>query len=534
MSTERHENPRLLAAAEALASRQAVDWERLREECGEAAVGGLRAIEKLLGRASGADPAWPEPGSQWRHLCLRSQLGAGGDGVVYRAFDALLERDVALKLRLLRTPSTSSRLAEGQRMARVDHPNVLKVHGVAEDGGFLGLWSDLVEGESLVQWVEEGRRLGAAELVTLGSELCAALAAIHQAGLVHGDVKPGNVIRANNGRFVLVDFGASVLIGDVDKICGTPLYLAPEVLDGGLPSVASDVYSLGALLFRLASGQPPVMAESFSDLVERHRGNDRKRLLDLRPDLPPHLVGILESALQPEPSQRPRSAGELAAQLGDCLPRSPQRWSRKAIAATVLLIVALAAAWAAFAPRGVAPVGPNVHFVRTGGSFETGLSDGASIAPGDTFALDLRLPESAFVYVINEDARGESFQLFPLKTARLQNPLPAQAEVRLPGDVDGSPLDWQVTSRGGMEHFYVLLSPHAIPELESGRMFDLASRGLSVDYADALADEPRRGAGGLGKSARGARTDSALAAWIRSLRARDSAVRVEQIALNNP
>ena len=534
MTTDRNEDdPRLLAAAEAVASRKSVDWLRLRRECGDKAVDGLQAIEKLLNQFATHEPRWPQVGDSWRHLKIKDQLGTGGDSVVFRAFDALLQRDVALKLRFPRSQSLQAKLSEGQRLARVDHPNVLKVHGVAEQGGLLGLWSELVEGESLAKWVEQGRRLGSTELITLGSELCAALAAIHGAGLVHGDIKPGNVIRANSGRFVLVDFGASVLIGDVDKVCGTPLYLAPEVLQGDLPSVASDLYGLGALLFRLASGQPPIGADSFSELLAKHRDVGSTRLLDLRPDLPTQLVAAIERSLHPTPLGRPRTAGEFAVALTACLSSTTRRrWPVAALAASAVLATVFVMAWSSWSTR--TPAASVAKFVRTGGSFESVLSDGATIAPGNTFALDIQLADTTYAYVINEDSHGESYQLFPLQGAATKNPLPAGHTVRLPGLVDGSPLDWQVTSRGGMEHFYVLFSPHPIAELESGKKLDLASIGYAISYDNALADGPQRGVGGLEKHQQAVGTPTAMATWIKALLARDASLRVEQIALNNP
>jgi tRNA A-37 threonylcarbamoyl transferase component Bud32 len=527
-----HGDPKLLAAAEALVQGSSVDWQRLRSECDSEMVDGLQAIEKLLNQSPVAGPRWPAIGASWLHLVIKEQLGTGGDSIVYRAFDAMLDRDVALKLRYPHSKAVADRLAEGQRLACVDHPNVLKIHGAADHDGLLGLWCDLIKGESLAKWAEEGRRLGSAELITLGSELCAALASIHAAGLIHGDIKPANVIRDTTGRFVLVDFGASVRIGDADKICGTPLYVAPELLEGAMPSVSSDIYGLGALLFRLSSGVAPVTADTFEELLVRQREQGAAQLFDLRPDLPPVLIRTVQKSLAANAAQRYRSAGEFAAALAACLPAArPQVWARSGFTAMVLSLLTLVM-WQVFSP---APAKTDaLKFVRTGGTLETALNDGSTIQPGDTFALDVTPARSSFVYVINEDAHGENYQLFPLKGAALTNPLPALRKQRLPGLVDGSMLDWQVTTRGGVEHFYVLVSSHAIPELESGKKLALTSRSAAVEYQDALATGPTRGVGGLERHAPSAQAPSSLEAWIRQLMASDADLRVERVALNNP
>jgi serine/threonine protein kinase len=528
------DDPKLLAAAEAIASEEAVDWDALTCSCDAHVVLGLRSIQTLVKRFSIRDPQWPQPGDCWNHLELLEQIGAGSDSIVFKAYDRLLNRCVALKLRSSRASSLASDLAEGQRMARVDHPNVLKVHGVAEQNGLLGLWSELIDGESLSRWLEEGKRLGSAELISIGSELCAALAAIHKAGLIHGDVKPGNVIRARNGRFVLVDFGACVYVSEVDKICGTPLYCAPEVLMGGKPSVASDIYSLGALLYRLASGAPPVNAKSFPDLVAAHRQNCRSKLLDARPDLPTALLSAIENAIDNEPQRRPASAGHMGSQLADCLPsttKSSFRWTRLGVAAALLLSIGITVITIF---RGPVIPSDHVRFVRTSDAHESALIDGGTIMPGETFALDVTPSEATFAYVMDEDDKGESFQLFPLPHSQVKNPLEGGKKYRLPGATNGDPLDWQITSRGGTDRLYVLLSARPIPDLEEGRKLSLATREGSVDHMDALASVLTRGAGGTVTRKLGPSSFSKLESWVQALMKQDPTLRVEQISLKNP
>src|SRR5581483_7139471 len=190
---------------------------------------------------SASSPASPLP-PRWGHLTPRERVGAGVFGDVYRAFDDQLEREVALKL--LRTGTRSAdRLAakvlhEGRLLARVRHPNVVSVHGVEAHGDGVGLWMEFIRGCTLEQLLERQGLFGAREATLIGQDLCRALASVHAAGLVHRDVKAQNVMREEGGRVVLMDFGTGMEVRDDETMgvavpaAGTPLYLAPEVLDG--------------------------------------------------------------------------------------------------------------------------------------------------------------------------------------------------------------------------------------------------------------------------------------------------------------
>ena len=156
------------------------------------------------------------------------------------------------------------------------------------------------------------------DVVRIGIELCHAVAAVHEAGLVHRDIKPHNVMLADTGRVVLMDFGTGRELGDgaSAELAGTPLYLAPELLTEHEPTVKSDLYSLGVVLFHLLTGSYPVRAGSLRDLRLAHASGERARLKVLRPDAPPKLARIVERAIDPEPGGRYRSAATLAADLG--------------------------------------------------------------------------------------------------------------------------------------------------------------------------------------------------------------------------
>lgn len=262
----------------------------------------------------------------WGHFELYECIGEGSYGKVYRAWDTRLHRQVAIKLLKLaaRRPESGPRdgvLLEAQAIASVVHENVVAIHSVEQHDERVGLCMEFIEGQTLEQHLTRSGRFGLREATLTGLELCRALAAVHAAGLIHCDVKARNVMRSNAGRLVLMDFGAGVFSDDNVRLrrAGTPLYLAPEVLDGGPPTVQSDLYSLGVLLFFAVTGTHPVQARSVEDLHDAHRRNQRTHLSDHRPDLPDRFVQVIDRALDPDPTRRFQTAGAMRSALAESL-----------------------------------------------------------------------------------------------------------------------------------------------------------------------------------------------------------------------
>jgi serine/threonine-protein kinase len=259
----------------------------------------------------------------WGHLAVRGRLATGSFGQVFRAHDPQLNREVALKL--LRGGITTIRpverlLSEARTLARVRHPNVVTVYGADVRDGAAGLWMELVDGQTLDNWLRANGPLGAGEANAVGTDLCRALAAVHAAGLVHGDVKAQNVMRENRGRTVLMDFGAGRVQGaDATGVAGTPMYLAPEVLAGEPPTAQSDLYSLGVLLFHLLTAAYPYRADDLEGLRVAHADGARAWLRDLRPDLPDPIVRVIERAIDEDPARRFSSAGQMERALVDAV-----------------------------------------------------------------------------------------------------------------------------------------------------------------------------------------------------------------------
>ena len=276
------------------------------------------------GRAPALESSPPRPPEMWGNLKLIEILGEGSQGTVYRALDTNLEREVALKLthenHVWMSSGTGSQrgFREARLLAKVRHPNVVMVHGVERREGWIGLWMDLVKGATLETILETSGPMSALEAVQVGVDVARALRAIHTHGLIHMDLKCENVMREVGGRIVLMDFGLvqnpasrSTNAG----LKGTPLYVAPELLQGGAPGAASDIYALGVLLFRLVTCRFPVEAASVRELFESHRSSQQQSLWDLRPELPAAYVEIVAKALDPDPRRRYKSVGEIAQQL---------------------------------------------------------------------------------------------------------------------------------------------------------------------------------------------------------------------------
>ncbi len=343
---------------ESVADGESVDWDKLEREAPDeesrAIIRQLRLIAEVaqvhrsqvdetpdpettvpvpvpVGARGSA--AWPPPrlphvatapapgeGGSWGHLLLVRKIGEGSYGEVYHAHDTWLDHPVALKLLKREAESRvqpSDLLHEARKLARVRHVNVVTVHGADRHDGRVGFWMDLVDGETLAARVAKGR-LSAGEAVSIGQEVCRALAAVHQAKLIHRDVKAQNVMRAHDGgRIILMDFGAGEFVGDAigSRAQGTPLYLAPELLQGESANVRTDIYAAGVLLYHLVTGSFPVEAASPAALVEAHQKSQRRRLRDERPDLPESFIAIVERAIDPNPERRYNSAGEMEAKL---------------------------------------------------------------------------------------------------------------------------------------------------------------------------------------------------------------------------
>jgi len=308
--------------------------------------------------------------TSWGPFELHEKCGEGAFGEVYRAWDPKLQREVALKLlrpkRALSAEGIELMLREARNTAKVRHPNIVSVHGVDEHEGRVGYWTDFVRGKTLHALLSAHGPFGAREAALIGVELCAALSAVHAAGLLHRDIKPGNAMREEGGRILLMDFGLMLPSAGAEQasLAGTIAYMAPELLAGKPATVGSDIYALGALLFELVTGKLPVRpSEGAANQREAHVRGTHRTLFEERSDLPVAFSRVVETAKDTVPEKRFASAGQLMAALSDAIGITtasspavpvPRRRARWWIAAVAVLAIAAAAVplWRGKLPRG--------------------------------------------------------------------------------------------------------------------------------------------------------------------------------------
>jgi len=317
-----------------IADEQPVDWREL-DEADTASVTGLREIEQLAQsfrhlQVSAVAPKTPTSNRfMFGNLQVLEPLGSGAQGDVWRAYDPLLDLQVALKLRKLESGVLSNQfLDEGRRLARVRQANIVSVYGAAIHGARAGIWSELVRGSPVSELLAGHGAFPPEEVRGIGLDLCHALAAVHRHGLVHGDVKCENVMREVSGRIVLMDFGAAreFELTDPGVVTGTLRYLAPEVLQGAPPSPGSDIYALGVLLFHLLTGEFPYAASELESLMQAQARGQRVRLAKLKPGTPRDLVRAVETALEADPARRHATALAFAAALAPQPHAGTSRW----------------------------------------------------------------------------------------------------------------------------------------------------------------------------------------------------------------
>jgi len=248
-------------------------------------------------------------------------LGRGGMGQVFRAEDTRLKRQVALKVmnkRFSATPNSRRRfLEEARAMAAIDDDNVVTIYEVGESGGTPFMAMELLRGSTLETLTRSGKPLASDELIGLAQQLISGLAAAHRRGIVHRDVKPGNVwIEEPSGRVKVLDFGLALASSPVDaladrgSVIGTPGYLSPEQARGERLDDRSDLFSTGVVLYELACGRAPFSAQTVPEQLIKILSCQPPRPDRVNPLCPPPLADVIMRLLAKEPRERYRSAQE--------------------------------------------------------------------------------------------------------------------------------------------------------------------------------------------------------------------------------
>lgn len=254
-------------------------------------------------------------GKSFDRYTLDAQIGRGGMGVVYRAHDATLGRDVAIKVI---SADRSSRIAkerfqrEIQLAAGLQHPNIVPVHDVGELEGHLYYVMPLVEGQTLRERMQQAHGLALDEALGYARDIGQALDYAHRKGIVHRDIKPDNIL-ITNGQALVVDFGLALAVEDSEDqrltqegtAVGTPLYMSPEQAWGGRPlDRRSDIYSLACLLYEMLAGSPPFVGANSLATLQRHMNDPVPHLRKVRADVRLHVDQALAKALAKHPEER--------------------------------------------------------------------------------------------------------------------------------------------------------------------------------------------------------------------------------------
>jgi serine/threonine-protein kinase len=260
---------------------------------------------------------------------LEQQIGSGGMSTVFCAHDAQLDRRVAIKILHERFADDGEYVErfrrEARSVAQLAHPNIVHVIDRGEDEGRQYIVFEFIEGENLKELIQRAGALPLRRAVELAATVADGLAFAHERGLVHRDVKPQNVLLSENGTVKVTDFGIARSL-EVDHgltqtgtVVGTGEYLAPEQANGGVVSPATDVYSLGVVLWEMLTGRVPFEGDTFVAVALRHVNEKAADTREFRSDVPPRLAAAIAKALEKDPAHRFPTMREFAEELRACL-----------------------------------------------------------------------------------------------------------------------------------------------------------------------------------------------------------------------
>jgi eukaryotic-like serine/threonine-protein kinase len=261
--------------------------------------------------------------TQLKNFTLVEVLGAGGMGAVYKALDTNLNRMVALKVVRKEFSADAEYLGKFEREARitasVTHPHVVKVYSFGSDHGLFYIAMELVDKGSLDDLMNLQGRVAEIQAIAVGAQIAQGLQAAHQKGLIHRDVKPGNILFADAQTAKIVDFGLALLAEheaeERGEVWGTPYYVAPEKLDHQPEDFRSDIYSLGGTLFHAIAGRPPFEADTASMVALKHLKSRPVSLQAFAPDVSSATAYVINRMLLKDPEQRYQSYTELIEHL---------------------------------------------------------------------------------------------------------------------------------------------------------------------------------------------------------------------------
>ncbi len=265
---------------------------------------------------------------------LVAQQGSGGMSVIYKALDRMLGRMVAVKIlrpNLTKDPAFLDKFQqEARSVAMMSHPNIVTVHDVGSDGATHYIVMEMIEGNDLKKLIKARGGLPFEKALDYGIQICAGLGFAHRSQLVHADVKPQNILINSEGVLKVTDFGIAQAYTDTmpqtrsEVVWGSPHYFAPEQAKGEKPSPASDVYSIGVVLFEMFSGRLPYVGSSQRELALAHIRGEIPALKAYKPELPDALSNVIAKVMSKRPNDRYKHADQLGHILQEIRERSRQ------------------------------------------------------------------------------------------------------------------------------------------------------------------------------------------------------------------
>ncbi len=340
-------------------------------------------------------------------------IGCGGMGAVLKGFDRPLSRVVAIKVmapHLATSGAARKRFArEAQAAAAMTHENVIDIYGVAKSNGLPYLVMPYARGQSLQKRIDERGPLPVVEVLRIGSQIAAGLAAAHQQGLVHRDIKPANILLSDGiERLVITDFGLARAVDDASVtrtgvIAGTPQYMSPEQARGDAIDHRSDLFSLGSVLYTACTGRVPFRAESAYGILRRITDNEPRPIREINPQIPVWLCRVVEKLHSKSSDDRYATAEEVSDLLQRCLvhehsPNSPLPAELQAPSTSRLS-----------GRKGTAIIGTIVVTALIAIATHFGMSDPDS-HEAEIFRQDSGLPSSADVRIDTSTAHGTTTQ----------------------------------------------------------------------------------------------------------------------------
>lgn len=363
-------------------------------------------------------------------------IGCGGMGAVLKGFDRPLSRVVAIKVmapHLATSGAARKRFArEAQAAAAMTHENVIDIYGVAESNGLPYLVMPYARGQSLQKRIDERGPLPVVEVLRIGSQIAAGLAAAHQQGLVHRDIKPANILLSDGiERLVITDFGLARAVDDASVtrtgvIAGTPQYMSPEQARGDAIDHRSDLFSLGSVLYTACTGRVPFRAESAYGILRRITDNEPRPIREVNPQIPDWLCRVVERLHSKSPADRYDTAEEVSDLLQRCLvhehsPGTPLpaelqtasawHWELKRTA-TVVTLATMAFVVASAIYFGMPPSNPGqIEHAVAEDSQSLGKTNGQRPATGNAFVVLKELPSTVVTEAVGPTKKDEAQSL---------------------------------------------------------------------------------------------------------------------------